>query len=53
MGEISLLMMSMNLSFIAILVKKKKANYCCIISEISKNEAINVMQNADLTVKRK
>ena len=52
MGEISLLMMSMNLSFIAILVKKN-ANYCCIISEISKNEAINVMQNADLTVKRK
>ena len=34
-----LLMMSMNLSDIALL-NIKSANYCCIISGISKNEAI-------------
>ena len=45
-----LLMMSMNLSDIAIL-NMKSADYCCIISGISKNEAINLMQNADLTEK--
>ena len=45
-----LLMMSMNLSDIAIL-NIKGSDYCCIISLISKNEAINVMQNADLTEK--
>ena len=27
--------------------------YCCIIRLISKNEAINLMQNADLTEKAK
>ena len=43
-----LLMMSMNFSNIAIL-NLKGSNYCCIISLISKNEAINLMQNADLT----
>ena len=37
----------MSLSSIAIL-NIKGSNYCCIISLISKNEAINVMQNADL-----
>ena len=43
-----LLMMSMNLNDIAILNIKGPA--CrCIISGIIKNEAINVMQNADLT----
>ena len=41
-------MMSMNFSNIAIL-NLKGSNYCCIISLISKNEAINLMQNADLT----
>ena len=41
-------MMSVNLSDIAIL-NIKGSDYCCIISRISKNEAINVMQNADLT----
>ena len=45
-----LLMMSMNLSNIAIL-NIKGSDYCCIISLISKNEAINLMQNADLTEK--
>ena len=30
----------------------KSSNYCCIISLTSKNEAINLMQNTDLTKKR-
>ena len=29
----------------------KSADYCCIISGISKSEAINFMQNTDLTEK--
>ena len=41
-------MMSMNLSDIAIL-NIKGSDYHCVISLISKNEAINLMQNADLT----
>ena len=45
-----LLIMSINLSDIAIL-SIKSADYCCIISGISKNEAIKLMQNADLTGK--
>ena len=45
-----LLMMSMNLSDIAIL-NIKDSNYRCIISLISKNETINLMQNVDLTKK--
>ena len=45
-----LLMMSMNLSDIAIL-NIKDSNYRCIISLISKNEVINLMQNVDLTKK--
>ena len=45
-----LLMMSINLSDIAIL-NKKGSDYRCIISLISKNEAIKLMQNADLTKK--
>ena len=40
--------MSMNLSGIAIL-NIKSADYCCIINRIRKNEAINLMQTADLT----
>ena len=43
-----LLMMSVNLSDIAIW-NIKGTDYCCIISWISKNEAINLLQNADLT----
>ena len=44
------LMMYMDLSDIAIL-NTKGADYCCIISRISKSEAINLMQNIDLTKK--
>ena len=45
-----LLMMSMNLSDVAIL-NIKSSDYCCISSRISKNMAVNLMQNADLTKK--
>ena len=45
-----LLLMSMNLSNIFIL-KIKSADYCCIITGISKSEAINLLQNIDLTEK--
>ena len=45
-----LLIMSMNLNDIAIL-KIKNEDYCCIIKGISKNEAIRLMQNTDLTEK--
>ena len=41
-------MMSMKLSNIAIL-NIKGSDYRCITSFISKNDAINLMQNADLT----
>ena len=43
-----LLMMSINLSEIAIL-NIKCFEYHCIVSLISNNEAINLLQNADLT----
>ena len=43
-------MMSMNLIDVATL-NIKGSDYHCIISLISKNEAINLMQNADLTKK--
>ena len=45
-----LLIMSMNLCDIAIL-NTKGSVYCCIISGISKNEAINLMENAYLMAK--
>ena len=45
-----LLIMSMNLSNVAIL-NIKGSDYHCINSLINKNEAINLMQNADLTDK--
>ena len=45
-----LLMMSMNFCNVAIL-KIKNANYCFIISGISKSEAIKLLQNIDLTEK--
>ena len=45
-----LLMMSVNFRDIAI-VNIKGSDYCCIISLISKNDAVNLMQNADLTEK--
>ena len=43
-------MMSMNLSNTAI-SNIKSADYCCIISKITKNEAINLMENVGLTEK--
>ena len=43
-------MMSINLSDIAIL-NIKSSDYCRIISLISKNQTINLLQNADLTKK--
>ena len=45
-----LLMMSMTPSDIAML-NIKSADYRCIISGISKNEAVNLMRNNDLTEK--
>ena len=47
-----LLMISVNLSDIAIL-NMKASDYRCIISLISKNEAINLWQNVDLTKKKR
>ena len=43
-------MMSMNLSDIAILIIKS-ADYCCVVSRISKIETINLIENADLSKK--
>ena len=43
-------MISMNLSNIAVL-NIEVSDYRCIISLISKNQAINVMQNPDLAEK--
>ena len=45
-----LLTISINFSDIAIL-NNNGSDYCCIISRISKSEAINLMQNTDLTKK--
>ena len=45
-----LLMLSVNLSDSAIL-NIRVSNYHCFISLISKNEAIDLLQNADLTEK--
>ena len=45
-----LLMMSMNLSDIAIL-NFKGSHYRCIVNLICKKEAINLMKKADLTEK--
>ena len=42
--------MSVNFRDIAV-VNIKGSDYCCIISLISKNDAVNLMQNADLTEK--
>ena len=43
-------MISINLSNFAIL-KIENANYLCIINEVSKVEAINLIQNIDLIEK--
>ena len=42
--------MSINLSDIAI-SNIKGSDYCCIISGISKSEAVKLLQNVDLTEK--
>ena len=47
---LDLLMKSMNLSNTAVL-KFKNADYLCIITGISKNEALMLLQNIDLTRK--
>ena len=47
-GYHDVLMVSMNLSDVAVL-NIHNADYCCIISGISKSGAINLMQNIDLT----
>ena len=44
-------MISMKLSNIAVL-SIKGADYCCIITGISKSEAINLMQNIFLSKKK-
>ena len=49
-GYHDVLMMSMNLSDITIL-NINSVDYRCSINEISKSEAINVMQNIDLSEK--
>ena len=49
-GWDDLLMVYFNLSDTAVL-DIKGVDYCCIISDISKSEAINIMQNIDLTKK--
>ena len=46
----NLLMMSMNLSNIDVLKVKNAANRC-VIRGVSKSEAINLMENIDLTEK--
>ena len=43
-------MMSINLSDI-VLININSSDYYCIISQISQNEAINLIRNADLTEK--
>ena len=45
-----LLMISMNLKNIYVL-NNEGTGYCCIISGIRKSEAINLMQNVDVTEK--
>ena len=45
-------MMSMNLSDIAIL-NNHDADYLCTVSRISKYKAVNLLQNIDLTKKKR
>ena len=44
-----LLMMFINLDDIATL-NINSVNYCCNINEINKSEALNLLQNIDLTI---
>ena len=50
-GYHDVLMMSMNLSNMAILYIHG-ADYCCIINRVSKSEAVNLLQKADLNEKK-
>ena len=50
-GYHDLLMKPMNLSNIKTL-NQKSADYYCIISKISKSEAINLTQNTDFAIKK-
>ena len=43
-------MMSKSFSYIAIL-NTNSADYCCIVKEITKDEAVNLLRKADLKVK--
>ena len=47
-----LLIISINLNGIAIL-NINSSDYCCLIRLISENEAINLMQTADFTQKKR
>ena len=49
-GRLDVLMMSMNLNNITIL-NINGIDYCCIITPISKSEAINLTQDIDLSKK--
>ena len=51
-GRHDVLMMPINLNDIAIL-NIRDVGYRCIINEISKTDAINLLQNADLTGERR
>ena len=42
-------MMSVNLIFDIAILEIKNADYCCIVTGISKSEGINLMQNTNLT----
>ena len=50
-GCLKVLMMSMNLSDIVIL-NIKGADYCCIINEISKTEAINLLKKKLISLEK-
>ena len=45
-------LMSLNLNDVSIL-NINSANYCCIINRISKSNAANLLQNANLTEERR
>ena len=51
-GYHDLLLMSVILNNIAFF-NIWSVEYCCIVNEIDQSEAINLLQNADLTIKRR
>ena len=50
-GCYDLILMFMNLSDLAFL-NFNSGNYCCIINRTNNNEAINLLQNVDMTEKK-